>query len=102
MDSFKKELLAFPNSTKEDLFSLIVEFLSGRRLPPTDLKIIRLNKNTRIVEFKVKDNHGNWRAISTVFQGKYLVFVYAFHKKSQKLLQKDKELIISRIARINL
>ena len=55
-----------------------------------------------INEFKVKDDRGNWRAISTIMQGKYLVMVYAFHKKSQELLEKDKDVIKNRIKRIEI
>jgi phage-related protein len=54
------------------------------------------------MEFKVKDARGNWRAISTMMQGRYLVFVYAFHKKSQELQEKDKDVIRNRIRRIEI
>jgi phage-related protein len=55
-----------------------------------------------ILEFKLKDDPGNWRAISTTLSGKYLVFVYAFYKKSQELQEKDKDVIRNRIRRIKL
>ena len=50
----------------------------------------------------MKDHRGNWRAISTIVQGQYLVLVYAFHKKSQELQEKDKDTIKARIRRIEL
>lgn len=50
----------------------------------------------------MKDARGNWRAISTMMQGKYLVFVYGFHKKSQELQEKDKDIIRKRIRRIEI
>jgi phage-related protein len=53
-----------------------------------------------IQEFKVKDSKGNWRAISFMLEKETLYFVYAFHKKSQAFLEKDKDTIIKRIKRI--
>lgn len=97
--SFKKEIATFPLGAREDIFSLVVRFANGERLHQQDFKI---DKRTKILEFKVKDSTGNWRAISTILKGRYLVFVYAFHKKSQELLQKDKETIRNRIKRIEI
>lgn len=88
--------------TREDIFSLISRFLMGERLNRNDFKTFRIDKKTKIQEFRVKDARGNWRAISTIVKGQYLVFVYAFHKKSQELLEKDKEVIRNRIRRIDL
>ncbi len=86
LEVFKREILEFPAETREDIFSLVTRFM--------------IDKNTKIQEFKLKDARGNWRAISTIVQGQYLVFVYAFHKKSQELLEKDKDVIRNRIRRI--
>ncbi len=36
------------------------------------------------------------------FESDYLVFVYAFYKKSQEYIERDKELIRNRIARIEI
>ena len=102
LDAFKKEIADFPIETREDLFSLIFRFISGERLNTNDFKTFKIDKKTKILEFKVKDFKGNWRAVSTVVSGKYLVFVYAFHKKSQGLQEKDKDLIRQRIRRIEL
>ena len=102
IESFKKEIAEFPAETKEDIFSLIYRFLQGERLNNKDFKTFKIDKSTKVLEFKVKDDRGNWRAISTIASGKYLVFVYAFHKKSQELQQKDKDLIRNRIRRIEL
>jgi phage-related protein len=99
-NAFKKELKELPTETIEDLFSLVYRFLKGERLNSNDFKVFKIDKQTKILEFKVKDSKGNWRAISTVVQDKYLIFVYAFHKKSQELKAKDKNLIINRIRRI--
>jgi len=102
LEIFKKEIAEFPVETREDIFSLIHRFLNGERLNNKDFKIFKIDKSTKILEFKVKDSRGNWRAISTMMQGKYLVFVYAFHKKSQELQEKDKDVIRNRIRRIEL
>lgn len=102
LEVFKKEIAAFPIETREDIFSLIHRFMNGERLNNKDFKTFKIDKNTKIMEFKVKDARGNWRAISTTMQGKYLVFVYAFHKKSQELQEKDKDVIRNRIRRIEL
>ncbi len=102
LDAFKKEILDFPLETREDIFSLVSRFLSGERLHAKDFKTFKIDKNTKILEFKVKDDRGNWRAISTAVLGKYLVFVYAFHKKSQELQEKDKDVIRKRIRRIEI
>lgn len=102
LEAFKKEIANFPVETREDIFSLIYRFLQGERLNRKDFKTFKIDKNTKILEFKVKDNRGNWRAISTTISGKYLVFVYAFHKKSQELQEKDKDIIRNRIRRIEL
>ena len=102
LDAFKKEILAFPAETREDIFSIVYRFMNGERLNPKDFKTFKIDKNTKILEFKVKDDRGNWRAISTLVHGKYLVFVYAFHKKSQELQEKDKDVIRKRIRRIEI
>lgn len=102
LDAFRKEISDFPVETREDIFSLVYRFMNGERLNNKDFKIFKIDKNTKILEFKVKDDRGNWRAISTVVQGKYLVFVYAFHKKSQELQEKDKDVIRKRIRRIEI
>jgi phage-related protein len=102
LEGFKKEIADFPIETKEDILSLVSRFLNGELLNRKDFKTFKIDKNTRIQEFRVKDHKGNWRAISTIEKGQYLVLVYAFHKKSQKLQEKDKEVIRSRIKRIAL
>jgi phage-related protein len=100
--SFRKEIAGFPLETREDIFSLVYRFLKGERLNSKEFKTFKIDKNTKILEFKIKDDRGNWRAVSTILQGKYLVFVYAFHKKSQELQEKDKDVIRSRIRRIEI
>ena len=102
LEAFKKEIAEFPLETREDILSLIARFLSGESLNRNHFKTFKIDKNTRIQEFRVKDHRGNWRAISTVVQGQYLVMVYAFQKKSQELLEKDKDVIRARIRRIAL
>jgi phage-related protein len=102
LEGFKKEIAKFPIETREDIFSLIYRFMNGERLNNKDFKTFKIDKNTKIMEFKVKDGRGNWRAISTMMQGKYMVFVYAFHKKSQEVQEKDKDVIRNRIRRIEL
>ena len=102
LEAFKKEIAEFPLETREDMLSLIVRYLSGESLSHNHLKTFKIDKNTKIQEFRVKDHRGNWRAISTTVQGEYLVMVYAFHKKSQELQEKDKDVIRARIRRINL
>lgn len=101
-EQFKKEIAGFPKESREDLFSLIYRFIHGERLNSHDFKTFKIDNNNKILEFKVKDANGNWRAISTIRQGKYLVFVYAFHKKSQQLQEKEKETIRKRLRRIEL
>jgi phage-related protein len=66
------------------------------------LEAFKIHKSNRIQEFRVKDHRGNWRAISTIVKGQHLVLVYAFHKKSQELQEKDKDTIRARIRRIEL
>lgn len=102
MDSFKKEIGHFPAESREDIFALVFRFLAGEKLNTNDFKIFKIDKNTKILEFKVKDAYGNWRAVSTFYRGKYLVFIYAFHKKSQSLQEKEKNIIRQRIKRISL
>ncbi len=102
LESFKKEIEEFPLETKEDMLSLDGRFLNGEQLNRKDFKTFKIDKNNRIQEFRTKDHRGNWRAISTLLKGQYLVLVYAFHKKSQELQEKDKDVIRSRIRRIDL
>ena len=102
LKAFKKEIAKFPKETREDLFSLVDRFIDGERLSKTEFKTFKIDKNTKILEFKVKDSKGNWRAISTMVEKNLMVFVYAFHKKSQALLEKDKDLIRKRVGRIDL
>lgn len=100
IEAFKKEIKKFPIEVREDIFSLVDRFLKGERLSTRQFKTFKLDKDTKIQEFKVKDHTGNWRAISCIVQKDVLVFVYAFHKKSQSLLEKDKNTIKKRIKRI--
>ena len=102
LEAFKKEIMDFPLESREDIFSLIAKYLEGQQLTRKEFKTFKIDKNTKIQEFRVKDHRGNWRAISTIVKGQYLVFVYAFHKKSQELQEKDKEVIRSRIGRIEI
>ncbi len=102
IEAFKKEIAEFPPEAREDIFSLICRYLNGERLNPTDFKTFKIDSRTKIQEFKVKDARGNWRAISCLHGTEYLVLVYAFHKKSQELQEKDKETIRKRIARVDL
>ena len=94
---FEKEIAKFSDEVKEDIFLLVQRYLSGERLPKTQFKTFDVGKNERIQEFKVKDRTGNWRVISCSVDKEALTFIYAFHKKSQKLLEKDKKVIIKRI-----
>jgi len=102
LEVFKKEIAEFPLETREDIFSLIYRFLSNERLSPNDFKTFNIDKNTRIQEFKVNDSRGNWRAISCLFQKNSLLLVYAFHKKSRELQEKDKNVIRRRIKGISI
>ena len=99
-DRFIKEFSTFPEATKEDLLALVHRYLKGERLPKTLFKTFSLDKKTRIQEFKVKDSQGNWRVISC-FAGKDgLALIYAFHKKTQTLAEKDKKVIKARVKEI--
>ena len=102
LETFKKEIAEFPLETREDMLSLITRFLGGENLNRNHFKTFKIDKNTRIQEFRAKDHRGNWRAISTTVHGEYLGMVYAFHKKSQELQGKDKDVIRARIRRIDL
>ena len=102
LDIFKKEIAKFPLEVREDIFDLIDRYIRGERLNILQFKTFRIDSKTKIQEFKVKDHTGNWRAISCIIQKKTLVLIYAFHKKSQPLLEKDKKTIKSRIKRIQL
>lgn len=101
LDSFKKEIGAFPLETREDIFSLVNRFIQNERLSEKVFKTFKIDRKTKILEFKVKDNLGNWRAFA-ILKEKKLIFVHAFHKKSQELKEKDKNLIRKRIRRIEL
>ncbi|OUR98548.1 hypothetical protein A9Q84_03810 [Halobacteriovorax marinus] len=72
----------------------------GEKLPSTYFKTFKLEKGIKVQEFKVKDHTGNWRAISCFENKEYITLVYAFHKKSQRLLEKDKKIIIRRVKEI--
>lgn len=101
-EAYIKDISEFPEGTRENLVLLINSFFNGERLNRKQFKVFKIDKANKILEFKVKDSRGNWRAISTIVKGKYLVFIYAFHKKSQALLEKDKAIIRNRIKRIEL
>lgn len=100
LEAFKKEIKKFPLEIREDIFVLVDKYMSGERLTTSQFKTFKIDKDTKIQEFKVKDHTGNWRAVSCIVQKDILVFVYAFHKKSQALLEKDKDTIRKRIRRI--
>ena len=102
LDAFKKEIVEFPLETREDIFSLVDRYLRGERLHRNDFKTFKIDRHTKIQEFKVKDHRGNWRAVSCVYRNEFLVFVHAFHKKAQELSERDKEIIRNRVRRISL
>jgi len=102
LDKFMKEFSKFTEEIKEDILSLIESYMDGERLNTSQFKTFKIDKDTKIQEFKVKDHTGNWRAVSCIVNKDHLVFVYAFHKKSQALLEKDKDTIRKRIKRIEL
>ena len=99
-DRFIKEFSAFPDSTKEDLLALVHRYLNGERLPKTLFKTFSLDKKTRIQEFKVKDHRGNWRVVSCLIKKDGLALIYAFHKKTQALSEKDKQVIRKRVSEV--
>lgn len=101
-EKFSKEIKDFPEETREDIFALVDRFLSGERLAPKYFKTFKIKEKIKIQEFKVKDQMGNWRAISTIYENDKLVFVYAFHKKSQALLEKDRNIITKRVKEVDL
>ena len=101
LELFKKEIALFPLATREDIFSLIVRFLNGERLNQTELKIFKIDGRTKILEFKTHDHQGNWRVIA-VNEKRHLVLLCAFHKKTQKLREKEKNLIRNRIKQVRL
>ena len=94
---FEKEINKFAPEIREDVFRIVQRYLSGEKIPTGLFKTFSLEKNIKIQEFKVKDHKGNYRAISCIIDKSNLVFIYAFHKKSQKLLEKDKKVIIKRV-----
>jgi len=94
---FEKEIKLFSLSVREDVFLLVQRYLSGERLSKNQFKTFTLNKNEKIQEFKVKDETGSWRVITCTIEKNYLTFIYAFQKKSQKLMEKDKRVIVKRI-----
>src|SRR4051812_40503184 len=102
MSVLRKEIAEFPVESREDIFSLIYRYLNGERLNRTEFKTFKIDGKTKIQEFKVKDSRGNWRAIPCIHGEGQLVLVYAFHKKSQELQDKEKETIRNRIGRIDL
>jgi phage-related protein len=101
-EAFRREIAEFPFDTAENILYLVRRFARAERLGRKDLKVFKIGKNVKILEFRVRYPKGNWRAIATLRQGRFLVLVHVFHKKSQELQQKDKELILGRIQRISL
>jgi phage-related protein len=99
LEQFKKDFADFPLSSREDLFSIIKRFVEGEKLNQSSLKIFKIDKKLKVYEFRVKDQFGNWRVISVIVDSNELVLIYAFHKKSQELQEKEKKIIRSRIKR---
>lgn len=99
LEQFKKEIAEFPLSSREDLFSILKRFVEGDKFNQSSLKIFKIDKALKIYEFRSKDQYGNWRIISTIIKPQELILIYAFHKKSQDLQDKEKKIIRSRIKR---
>ena len=97
LEIFRKEIQEFPLETREDLFSLIVRFSNGELMMRKDLKIFKIDDRNKVYEFRSKDQHGNWRIISTVINKELLVLIFAFNKKSQNLQERDKNVIRKRL-----
>ena len=99
-EQFLKEVAKFSEEIREDLFKTVELYLSGARLSKTQFRTFNLAKGVKIQEFKVRDSGGNLRAFSFLLGASTLTFVYAFNKKSQKLLAKEKKLILRRVKEV--
>lgn len=93
---FLKEWDQVSLEARIQLIRIMERFLSGERLPSRHFKTFWIDEKSKILEFKVRDHHGNWRAISVHHDGS-LVLIYAFHKKSQELQEREKRTIRARI-----
>lgn len=102
LPQFRKEFLCLSVETRADFANLFNKYLRGEKLSKIQFKTFAIEKGIKIQEFKVKNDEGNWRAVSFILSKEKLVFVYAFHKKSQKLSSKDKRVIIKRIKEVRL
>ena len=58
LEIFRKEIADFPPEAREDIFSLVARFINGERLNNRDFKTFKIDKLTKIQEFKVKDARG--------------------------------------------
>ena len=98
-EEFSAEILLFPEETQEEIWTLVEKYLRGERLSPKQFKTFWIDGQIKILEFKVKDRAGNWRAIA-VREAGWLILVHAFHKKSQELSEQVKRTIRARVRRI--
>lgn len=98
-EEFLSEFLELPEESQEALNGIIARFLRGERLSPKQFKIFWIDGQIRVLEFKVKDHAGNWRAIAVRDAG-WLVLVHAFHKKTQQLSEQVKRTIRARVRRV--
>lgn|GEM_PF-1700473 len=94
-----RDVSSFPRETLDEFELLINRYLSGERLSSKDFKTFKIDGKNKILEFKVKDRSGNWRAIAVYLRTR-LVLIYAFHKKTQQLSEHDKNSIRRRIRRL--
>jgi len=96
---FEKEIKVFDLNTREELFNLIEKWMSGERLNRSQFKTFKLS-NYKVQEFKAKDIRGGWRIISFLIEKDLLILLYGFQKKSQKLLGRNKKVILKRIKEV--
>lgn len=100
--AYLKDIEDFPEESIQDFRDLVGRYLARERLSPKDFKTFKIDKNTRILEFKVKDRFGNWRFIAVLWGRTHLVFLFAFHKKSQELKRREIEIIRKRVRGLKL
>lgn len=98
-DKVSKTLSKETREIREDLQDILEKLELGLSLGPPHIKPLT-NIHSNLFEIRVKDKKGQFRVIYFIKKKDAIYILHAFRKKTQKLPDRDKKLILQRIKEI--
>lgn len=88
-----------PNKLKEQFFEVLLLLESGRQVSmPTGKNLSNIKKG--LSEVRLKDSSGIYRVFYFIKKGDAIYMLHAFKKKTQKIPQKEIDIVLKRIKEI--